>query len=127
MKRSITTLFIGISLIFGSIQIPITTAADEDLYANVKSSTVLIASYDYRGDFIGRGSGFFVDEGIVITNIHVIAGAARYYRVFTTNSEDMADPLCCKDITRSAIKLNLEDDVAYLRVFIDCPHGRVLF
>lgn len=93
----------------------------------VASSTVLIAIYDGEGKYVGRGSGFFVDEGIVITNIHVIEGAGRYYRVYAKGSDGAIDTNCYKDITRSDIKLNLEDDIAYLRAYVDCPHGEVTF
>ena len=103
------------------------TAMAQDLNANVKSSTVLIASYNRDGVGLGRGTGFFVDDGIVITNIHVIDGGAYMYRVYATGAGDTIDTRCYKDILRSDIKLNLEDDVAYLRVFIDCPHGYVTF
>lgn len=98
----------------------------EDPNDNVKQSTVYIASYDYKGDPVSRGSGFFVDDGIVITNIHVIGGAGRYYRIYSTTN-DARDTGCYKDINRSDIKVNLEDDVAYIRVFINCPHGKVFF
>ena len=126
MKRTFAIMCVAGTLALGPIRMPI-TAAEEGFYDNVKSSTVLIASFDYEGHYIARGSGFFVDEGVVITNIHVIDGAARYYRVFTTNDDESLNFQCYKDITRSDVKLNLEDDVAYLRVFINCPHGRVYF
>lgn len=112
-------------LLLLSLWIPTVSAAEID--ENTKLATVFIASYDREGDLIGRGTGFFVDEGIVITNIHVIDGYARYYRIFTTSADGDFDPGCFKDITRSDIKLNLEDDVAYIRVFIDCPHTSVYF
>jgi len=106
----------------------IPNALSLDLYENAKSSTVLIASYNTEGKYIGRGSGFYVDEGIIITNIHVIYGAARYYRVFSTNADGTAfDEKCFQTLGRGDIKINLEDDVAYIRAFIDCPHGVVYF
>ncbi len=84
-------------------------ATTDDLYTNVKNSTVFILTYDAKGDPISRGSGYFVDEGIVITNIHVIGGAAKYYRIFTTSSNDTLDTACYKDIKLSDIKQKIED------------------
>lgn len=120
MKRILSLLLI---LLF----LPIHTYAI-DYEDNAKRATVLIISYDREGNIIGRGSGFYVDEGVVITNIHVIDGYARYYRIFTTNEEGTTYAKgCFKDITRSDMKVNLEDDVVYIRVFIDCPHTSVYF
>ncbi len=114
----IATLLTAVTLL------PASLAADAD--ANVKSSTVFIVSYDRDNTVLGRGSGFFVDDGIVITNIHVV-DEAYSYRVFIAGDDGEVNPKCYKDIERGDIKLNLEDDVAYLRVFINCPHGFVTF
>lgn len=99
----------------------------QDFHINSKFATVLIISYDAEGDILGRGSGFFVDEGIIVTNIHVIDGYARYYRIYSTGLDGEFDSSCYKDITRSDIKLNLEDDIAYIRAYINCPHTSVYF
>lgn len=40
-------------------------------------SVVLLIMSDARGQPISLGSGFFVMDGIVATNVHVIAGAAQ--------------------------------------------------
>lgn len=123
-----TSIKIATVLIVGLLFPPITTATSVlDLYANAKNATVFIATYDSRGDLLGRGSGFFIDEGIVITNRHVIEGAATYYRVFILGDDGMIDPACVKELGRSDIKLNLGDDVAYIRVYVECPHGSLYF
>ncbi|MBU0767308.1 S-layer homology domain-containing protein [Patescibacteria group bacterium] len=125
MLRKLLPLNIVAVLVMSLFVTPTTDSMD--FYSNVKKSTVLIASYDYKGDLLGRGSGFFVDEGIVITNIHVIGGTARYYRVFTTNDDDTIESGCNRLLSISDIKLNIEDDVAYMRAYVDCPHGSVFF
>ncbi|MCB9808433.1 S-layer homology domain-containing protein [Candidatus Peribacteria bacterium] len=102
-------------------------ALAQDFHENTKDATVLIISYDIEGHIIGRGSGFYVDEGTIVTNIHVIDGYARYYRIFITGADGKFDSGCFKDITRSDIKLNLEDDIAYIRAYVDCPHTSVYF
>lgn len=100
---------------------------DDYLINNVKKSVVLIGSYNLHGQLIGRGTGFFVDEGVIVTNIHVIDGAAKYYKIFSTSDDDTMDHLCYQELNRSDIRLNLEEDVAYIRAYIDCPHGSVFF
>ena len=92
----------------------------------VHGATVMIANYSENDVFLGWGSGFFVDEGIVVTNKHVIEGG-DWYRVFPTDAADTVDFACGKNITRSDVKMNLADDVAYMRVYLSCPHDVIRF
>lgn len=95
-----------------------------DLYDNALSSTVFIARF--RGNqFTSWGSGFFVDEGIVVTNRHVIELSGDY-RVYGSTVEGV-DLDCYKDVDKSNMRISLEDDIAYIRVFLDCDHGVVHF
>jgi S1-C subfamily serine protease len=48
-----------------------------ELVRRVKPSVVAIATYDAQGEALMTGSGFFVRPGQVVTNLHVIRGAAR--------------------------------------------------
>lgn len=93
-----------------------------------KRATVMIANYadDANRTFLGWGSGFFVDEGIVVTNKHVIQGG-DWYRVYPTGEDFAVDKTCSKNITKSDVKINLDDDVAYMRVFLPCEHSVVKF
>ena len=93
---------------------------------NTKTAVVFIANYDDEKNFLGWGSGFFVDEGIVVTNKHVIEGA-DWYRIIGTSPEGKVDFDCEKNVTKGDMKVNLEDDVAYIRVFLPCEHGVVRF
>jgi len=115
----------GITLIIGLL-LGMSAVHAEEQSANTKSSTVFIANYDRNGDFAGWGSGFFVDEGIIITNKHVIE-SGTYYRIFATAADDSVDITCYKDIGRSDVKINLDDDVAYMRAYVNCEHGVVQF
>jgi hypothetical protein len=63
-----------------------------------------------------------VDEGIVVTNKHVIEDG-DWYRVYATGADDRADEECYKKITKSDVRINLDDDVAYMRVYLSCDHG----
>jgi hypothetical protein len=102
------------------------TAATSELSNNTKTSVVLIANYNQDGEFTGWGTGFFVDEGIVVTNKHVVE-AGYYYRVFSTNTDGSVDMKCYRTLGRSGVKINRDDDVAYVRAYVDCPHGTVYF
>lgn len=92
----------------------------------MKSAVVFIANYNYRGDFTGWGSGFFVDEGIVVTNNHVI-NAGHTYRVYATGEDEAVNMDCYTTITKSDVRINLTDDVAYMRVYLPCQHGVLAF
>jgi len=47
------------------------------LVKRVKPAVVAIATYDASGEALMTGSGFFLRPGQVVTNLHVIRGAAR--------------------------------------------------
>src|SRR5687768_18583461 len=54
--------------------------ADENLptlVKRVKPAVVAIATYDSSGEALMTGSGFFLRPGQVVTNLHVVRGAAR--------------------------------------------------
>lgn len=118
---------VRIALLLAALFLPI-LAADvaAALTAEEKSATVFIANYDSDDDFLGWGSGFFVDEGIVVTNKHVLE-RADWHRVYATGSDGNVDLACRKNITKSDVKVNLDDDVAYMRVYLDCAHGELPF
>jgi hypothetical protein len=106
--------------------LPIIAWGKSSLPSNTTRSTVLIVNYTDAGEFKGWGSGFFVDEGVVVTNKHVIDGGS-WYRVYATNVEEGVNFECFKKITKSDVKINLDDDVAYMRVFLPCEHGIMRF
>lgn len=122
MKRSLA-IACGILL-----AVPAFAARSEPVDPAIKTATVMIANYadDANKTFLGWGSGFFVDEGIVVTNKHVIEGG-DWYRVYVTGPDFAIDKTCSKNITKSDVKVNLDDDVAYMRVFLPCDHTVVKF
>lgn len=107
------------------LSLPLLASASA-LPSNATSATVLIANYDSGDKFIGWGSGFFVDDAIVVTNKHVIQNAT-WYRVYATTSVDTVDFNCFKSVTKSDLKINLHDDVAYIRAYLPCDHGKLQF
>jgi len=106
--------------------LPSLVAAEVPVSEDIQRSTVMIANYADDKTFLGWGSGFFVDEGIVVTNKHVIEGG-DWYRVYATGEDLAVDKTCSKNITKSDVKVNLDDDVAYMRVFLPCEHAVSLF
>ncbi len=90
--------------------------------AQMKSAIAFIANYSNEGNFLGWGSGFYVDEGIVVTNKHVIDDG-DWYRVYGTGDDDSVDLDCYRAITKTDVKINLDDDVAYMRAYLPCTHG----
>ena len=48
-----------------------------ELVKRVKPTVVSIATFDSGGEALMTGSGFFVGQGKVVTNLHVIRGATR--------------------------------------------------
>ncbi len=116
MKRFLTSAAFLLALT------PVLALALQNPSAEMKSSVAFIANYNDRGDFLGWGSGFFADEGIVVTNKHVIE-AGDWYRVYGTGADDQVDLQCYKAVTKTDVKINLNDDVAYMRAYLPCAHG----
>ena len=120
MKRIFTLALLGL------VAIPLNAWGLSNLSSNLTTATVLIANYNANSEFLGWGSGFFVDEGIVVTNKHVI-NVGNWYRVYATTANEAVDFNCYKKITKSDVKINLDDDVAYMRAFLPCSHGVLRF
>jgi hypothetical protein len=50
-----------------------------DVAKRVTPSVVLLVMQDDNGQPLSMGSGFVVREGVIVTNLHVVSGAARGY------------------------------------------------
>ena len=48
-----------------------------DLVRRVKPSVVAIVTFDEKGESLATGSGFFVHQDQILTNLHVMRGAYR--------------------------------------------------
>ncbi len=65
-----------VSLCFVSIA---SAQSPRQIAQNTFPSVVLLVMEDAKGQPVSIGSGFFVRDGIIATNLHVVAGAARGY------------------------------------------------
>ena len=63
---------------FGSTISPVFAQEDvAELVERIGPSVVMIKTFDSGGQPFGQGSGFFLEDGRIVTNTHVIQGAAR--------------------------------------------------
>jgi len=81
MKRNIFVLLIVASILIVFSTLIIASGAIEEnlpsLIKRIKPSTVIIYTYDDKGESLKQGSGFFINQnGDVVTNYHVIQGAS---------------------------------------------------
>ena len=115
MKRPFHPHFFFLSLLF---VFPVLTQAQEslpELVKRVKPVVVAIATYDATGEPLMTGSGFFVEPGQVITNLHVIRGAVRA-DVKTLDGKGKVYPVA------GALAIDDDGDLALLK--IDMPLER---
>src|SRR5688500_5074171 len=86
--------------------------ADENLPSlvkRVKPAVVAIATYDANGEALMTGSGFFLKPGQVVTNLHVVRGAARA-EIKTLDGKGKVFPVT------GALAVDEEGDLALLNV-----------
>lgn len=124
MRRTISSMLLYAVFVCGFARPA--QAQTADLLENAKTATVFVAKFNALGKFIGWGSGFFVDEGIVVTNKHVVEGG-QYFKIFPIEANGTVDLDCGRELGLSDIKVNLHDDAAYIRAYPACPHGVLWF
>ena len=117
MKRRIfpRLLVLSLALSFASL-----IHAQETLPAlvkRVKPSVVAIATYDATGEALMTGSGFFLAPGQVVTNLHVIRGAARA-EIKTLDGKGKVYPVS------GALAIDEEGDLALLGIDMPLDHSR---
>lgn len=77
-KKSLLS-FIGL-ILFLFCGITVTNAqSPQQIAQKALASTVLLVMEDANGQPLSLGSGFFVRDGQVATNLHVVKGASRGY------------------------------------------------
>jgi S1-C subfamily serine protease len=94
--------------------------AEENLPAlvkRVKPAVVAIATYDASGEALMTGSGFFLRPGQVVTNLHVVRGAARG-EIKTLDGKGKVYPIA------GVIAVDEEGDLALLSVDLPAAPAR---
>jgi len=136
LRRTIPRLAVVLSLFaFGHViaaqEIPAETRIDKlklvgqqteslpDLVRRVKPSVVSVMTYDAKGEPLISGSGFFVRDGEVVTNVHVLRGAHRVeIRTLEGKGRTYAVP--------GALAVDEEADLVLLRVSLPDERSRAL-
>src|SRR5215510_11928856 len=85
-----------------------------DLVRRIKPSAVAVETFDARGEKLTRGSGFFIDVDRIVTNRHVIEGAAR---AEIHSSSGNVYPV------KAVLAVDAEGDIALLK--IDAPPTQI--
>lgn len=79
------------------------------LVKRVKPAVVAIATYDSSGEALMTGSGFFLRQGEVVTNLHVVRGAVRA-EIKTLDGKGKVFPV------KGTLAVDEEGDLALLSV-----------
>ncbi len=87
------------------------------LVKRVKPAVVAIATYDASGEALMTGSGFFLKPGQVVTNLHVVRGAARA-EIKTLDGKGKVFPVT------GALAVDEEGDLALLNVEMPLERAR---
>lgn len=103
----------GALLFLFTLSIHVVTACGQEtlpeLVRRVKPAVVAIATYDAKGESLMTGSGFFIRPGQVVTNLHVVRGAARA-EVKTLDSKGKVMAVA------GTLAIDVEGDLAILSV-----------
>lgn len=111
MNKRIFPRLVPIALVL-LLAAAIQAATQENLPAlvkRVKPAVVAIATYDSTGEALMTGSGFFLNTGQVVTNLHVIRGATRA-EIKTLDGKGKVYPV------NGALAIDEEGDLALLSV-----------
>lgn len=87
------------------------------LVKRVKPAVVAIATYDASGEALMTGSGFFLKPGQVVTNLHVVRGAARA-EIKTLDGKGKVYPVT------GAVAVDEEGDLALLNIEMPLERSR---
>lgn len=101
---------LGLFLIFGTIvnaQVP-----PQELVTQVKRAVVVITAYDAQGKALQQGSGFFIANDRIVTNLHVVRPASKI-KIQTFNG--LTVPV------ESIVAEDDKSDLALLRIDSLCP------
>ena len=84
--------------------------SESEIAQKAFSSVVVVIIADENGEIISAGSGFFVKENIVVTNLHIIAsGVVGFVKIVAKEEKYIIEGLVGVDKTRDIILLKIKD------------------
>jgi tetratricopeptide (TPR) repeat protein len=108
---------IAATLILCAVSVSYSQESLPELVKRVKPSVVAIATFDAAGEALMTGSGFFLNAGQVVTNLHVVRGAARA-EIKTLDGKGKVYPV------RGSLAVDEEGDLALLSIDMPIERGR---
>src|SRR5690349_4471305 len=117
MKRRIFPPLVPLALVLFFTSLVHAEEPLPNLVNRVKPSVVAISTYDANGEALMTGSGFFLKPGQVVTNLHVIRGAARA-EIKTLDGKGKVFPVT------GTLAVDEEGDLALLNVDMPLERAR---
>ena len=78
-KKKLLVHFASLGLLLFCVVIVATAQTPQQIAQKAFRSTVLLVMEDANGQPLSLGSGFFIGDGQIATNLHVVEGATRGY------------------------------------------------
>jgi len=101
-------LWVASLLLLGTTVVQAQTA--QEVAKRAFGSTVLLVMEDTNGQPLSLGSGFFVRDGEIATNLHVVEGAARgYAKIIGQRAKYDIDGITAVDPERDLVVLKISD------------------
>jgi Tfp pilus assembly protein PilF len=95
-----------------------------DLYRHAKAATVLIVGINEESHAISLGSGVFIsEEGLILTNAHVVEDSTRFYVYIRNQTIDAAVKLLAidSDLDLAALRVQTDIPVPFLPLAVEVP------
>lgn len=95
-----------------------------DLYRQAKASTVLIVGINDESNALSFGSGVFIsDQGLVLTNAHVVEDSTRLFVYIRNQAIDSGATVLAidSDLDLAALRIQTDLPVPFLRLAADIP------
>jgi len=119
MNRRNFPRLLPVALVLLTAQLSLAQDTLPELVRRVKPAVVSIATYDASGEALMTGSGFFLNQGKVVTNLHVIRNAARV-EIKTLDGKGRTYPVV------GLLAVDEEGDLALLKVEMPPERSRAV-
>lgn len=119
MNKRIFPPLLAFALVLLTAQLSTAQDTLPEVIRRVKPAVVSIATYDATGEALMTGSGFFLNQGKVVTNLHVIRNAARV-EIKTLDGKGRTYPVA------GLLAVDEEGDLALLKVEMPPERSRAI-